>query len=130
MELNTSQCRAQVCCTANTVEISQRGSAHTAEHLGVTTHKTKATPQDSFWQHHCNSGNAVSIAKAPERITATLKSLIAVIYLFLFVFPLSRGYHLIAAHLSARKTTATRQPCHCLAACCSRFSSVHSPALC
>lgn len=98
------------------------GSHHSQDKGNPTRQLLAASP--------CNSRNAVSTAEAPERITATLKPLKVLIYLFVFVFPLFRGYHPIAAHLSAQKTTATRQPCHCLATRCLRFSSVPSPALC
>lgn len=116
----------------NLPEVLKAAVAHTAEHLGVDTHKTKAIPQDSFCQHrlvqfqershHCQDmrvhhcyGEALKSFNSP---------------FFLLVFLLSRGHHLTAAHLSAQKTTATRQPCHCLATCCSLFSSVPSPASC
>lgn len=37
--------------SGNFPEVLKSAAAHTAEHLGVNTHKTKAIPQDSFCQH-------------------------------------------------------------------------------
>lgn len=135
MELKASQCRAQVCRTAKTVEISQRcSSQQRPTQLNIwestLTRQRQSHKTASVSIALCNSRNTDIIAKTPEYITAMVKSCKALIYLPLFVFPLSRGYHLTAAHLSARETAATRQPCHCLATCCSLFCSVPSTALC